>query len=215
MRSISIRRAARILAVLGLGLASCSAPRDEPRPPAGRPLDPLPATKLDSLALEGLQEPMTFVLFDGRRDFVVPFTTYVPEEIEGRRVDTDAVRFVACFEGVTNEDAFLQVLLLPADISEGDVRARVDDAARDGAIERRADAPMRFPWSIVEREYARGAEASGWKLGMVAAARRQDRYILVTLQYPETWEEGFVPRAACVLEQWRWGTTRQEPPAGF
>jgi hypothetical protein len=172
---------------------------------------PRPATIQDTLELEGTKEPITASLFDSAgTSLPVECTTYVPQEVVVETLDAEsgaAVRFVARFAGKREENAYLQVVFLPAATTEAGARVRVREVAASRGIEERApDAPRRFEWSLAEYDFTRrtGPRAV---MGTVALGRHGGRYFSAVLSYPEDYEEGFVPRAIYILKQWRWKDT--------
>ncbi len=134
-----------------------------------------------------------------------------PQEGRGP-AGVDAVRFVANFEGQRTEDCFLAVRFLDDGTTEDQARQELERSAQEGRTERAEGVPPRFPGSIDEADYAREKDGGPeWLQGTVALGRRGPRYYLLTLQVPETYEEGFVPRALSILEEWRWEDG--EPPS--
>ena len=168
-----------------------------------------PATKRGTIGLEGAQKRFTFKLFDSSKNSLsVPFTTYVPDDMvpQTERADAgDRVTFFANFDGERNPYAYLQINILPEGVSED--TARVGVGAIAIALEqqkRRSDAPNRFKWSLVEHDFMDQTPSGEWFMGTVALGRHNDRYFYVIIQYPENYEEGLVPRAYRILDEWRW-----------
>ena len=187
-----------ILIIILAGLAAAH-PQKTNRPP----------TKRGTIGLEGAQKRFTLKLFDSSKNSLsVPFTTYVPEDMvpqTGRADGGDRVTYFANFDGERNPHAYLQINILPEGVSE--------DTARMGAVaiaialehqKRRSDAPNRFKWSLVEHDFMDQTPDGEWFMGTVALGRHNDRYFYVIIQYPENYEEGFVPRAYRILDEWRW-----------
>ncbi|MBI3952023.1 MAG: hypothetical protein HY314_16375 [Acidobacteria bacterium] len=122
----------------------------------------------------------------------------------------DAIRFIANFGGKRNEDAYLEVFFYPAGTSEAQARALAKEAATSrGLTERRADVPNYYKWSLAEYGFSSKLKGRGSIIGTGALGRHGDRFFRVTLQYPQDYAEGFVPRAHRILDEWRWEDTGQ------
>lgn len=133
----------------GAGDATSGAPA-----PAADTLPPRPDTIVSTIPLEGMDEPMTFWLYRSPPTFPLPFSTYVPTDMAAEPVaadEADAVRFVAEFGGVRNEQAFLAVVALPDEYDRAAAQALARIVAqRYGVerVERAPDAPPRYRWSL-------------------------------------------------------------------
>ncbi|HEX6938769.1 MAG TPA: hypothetical protein VF158_05110 [Longimicrobiales bacterium] len=190
--------------------------------PAGAPSTvetaaPRPDTIRASISLEGTEEPMTFWLYRSTPEFPIPFTTYVPVDMAAEpaaSAEGQAIRFVAEFGGIRNEQAFLAVAFPPAGLDEAGARGLARAfAARYEIRTRLPDMPPRYPWSIEEWDFTRDLPGGSRAIGTVALGRHGDRYFYVATHFPVEYADGFGPRAARILAQWRWEDTG-EPLGG-
>jgi hypothetical protein len=182
------------------------------------PIAPAPAQKPDrplfkqgTIALEGNEEKMTFKLYASRKQHPVPFTTYAPQDIRtsaGGSHEGEAVTFSVGLKHKPNADTYLHVFIYSKPISEELARQRIERLARlRGLQERRNDAPKRFKWSLAEHDYMNQTKSGEWLMGTIALGKHNDHFFYVIIQYLEDNEEGFVPRAYHILDEWRWGDT--------
>lgn len=184
-----------------------------------------PDTVRGTILLEGMADSMTFILYESPAAFPVPFSTYVPEdmavEADGSGGE-DRVRFVAEFGGVRNEDAYLEASFLPAGTAEADARERARlFAERRGIRQRDPEVGKRYPWSLVEYHFMERRRGGVVIVGTIALGRHNARYFDIVLHYPVAFGDGFGPRAAQILDAWRWedggrlgasaGPTSQDP----
>lgn len=183
---------------------------------AGRRAAPLPFrpdTLHSTITLEGMDEPMTFWLYRSPPTFPLPFSTYVPTDMAAEPVaadEADAVRFVAEFGGVRNEQAFLAVVALPDEYDRAAAQALARIVAqRYGVerVERAPDAPPRYRWSLEEWNFQRELPGGGTAIGTGALGRHGGRYYYVVTHFPEEYADGFGPRATRILDEWRWEDT--------
>lgn len=209
------RAAISALAALAALLAAC-APRGErlevedPPVPAADTTPEIPAqaagptsrpeVRQDTILIEGMPEPVTLRLYRTPPGFPLPFSTYVPADMEAETVSSgegDAVRFVAAFGGRRTEAAHLLVTVHPEGVTEQAARQTLR-AALGGA----AAAPPgehRYPWALAEFSGGAGADVAHGALG-----RHQGQFFQVVVRYPAEFGDGFAPRAAAVLGEWRW-----------
>lgn len=154
------------------------------------------------LNLEGSREPMTYRLFRSPEGFPLPFSTYVPADMRAEATDPDegdAVRFVAAFGGVRNQAMYLSARVLPEGLATAQARARARETA-EGMGRARPGKGGSFPWAL---DWYR-VEGAGSRVGAVALGRHRGRWFLVVTQHPAEAADGFVPRAARLLDGWRW-----------
>jgi hypothetical protein len=159
--------------------------------------------RVDTISVEGMPEPIELRLTREPPEFDLPFTTYVPEGflIEPKEDgDLDAIRFVAAFGGVRNPSAFLEVAAYPPEIAPD--RASWVGSSIQGLTplpqgERRAD------WAVEEWR-AEGRDPSGPYVAWLGLGRAGERWFHVLSRYPLEYGDGFPPRAAVILEEWRW-----------
>ena len=171
-------------------------------------------TKRGTIGLEGAQQTFTFKLFDASKiSWPIPFTTYVPQDMLAETNSSgegDAVTFTANFDGKRNDNAFLSVYFYRQGAREAEARELVKDVAQSRGIQqRRSDAPKRFRWSIAEHDFMKQTESGEWVMGTVALGKHNARFFHVIISYPENYEEGFVPRAYRILDEWRWANGRR------
>jgi hypothetical protein len=163
-----------------------------------------PESIADTVSVEGMPQPMVLRLFRSPPGYPLGFTTYLPSDlaaVAGQSPRGEAVRFEARFGGRPNPEIYLQVVALPAGISEADAR----EAARGAASERgeAEETPPRQPWSSAGFTY-RGA---GGIIGSVALGRHAGRWFYLVTHLPAEAADGFGPRTARVLREWRWSDT--------
>lgn len=212
-------RALALAIVIGVG---CAEPRTGGDASGGEgatagrrsaPLPPRPDTIHSTITLEGADEPMTFWLYRSPPDFPLPFSTYVPTDMAAAPVaadEADVIRFVAAFGGVRNEQAFLAVAALPEVVDRDAALAMARLVAqRYGAVrvERAPDAPPRYTWSLEEWSFTRELPGRQKAIGSAALGRHGARYFFIVTHFPEEYAEGFGPRAARILDEWRWEDT--------
>jgi hypothetical protein len=159
---------------------------------------------VDTILIEGMPELVQLRLIREPAGFGAPFSTYVPEGFQVETNATDsvpAVRFVAAFGGVLNPAAFLEVALYPESISREDAMRRAGSDLPAGA---RVPEPEAVPWATAEWR-ARGRDAHGPFTGVVRLTSHGERFVRVMMRYPLEYGDGLPPRAAVILEEWRWG----------
>lgn len=184
-----------------------------------------PATRTDTLHIEGSAEPVTVTLFRPPAGFPLPFSTYVPPDMEAE-VETatapqagEAVRFLAAFGGQRNDDAYVHLFVFPA----GTVRrtavaeARGYTASRGVPVSRGlerldvTDAARRMPWALESYAF-RYQDGGRWYLGSIGVGRHDGRFFQLIRHYPAEFGDGFGPRAGLIIRSWRWADG--EPLAG-
>lgn len=205
-------QAAAAGAVVLAGSAGFAAAPDAAAPAAAQAPAARPTSKQASITLEGVDEPVTLGLFDWASAPVpLGFSTYVPRDMIVRVPGTGpatALRFVANFGGVLQEQAYLELAPLPAAITPAQAVAAIARSAPAGAPLRRCSgADCRFGWAIAEVDIAAGTETRGRAAGVVALGRHGDRYFKLTLRHPLEYGSGFGPRADLILDEWRWRDT--------
>lgn len=182
-------------------------------PRAGAPsaqdtLPERPATRADTIFLEGMPEVTELTLVRSPAGFDPAFSTYVPEEMVPVFTRPDRgleLRFVAAFGGVRNEEASLGVLVYPPEATEEEVLTEARRVAEAHGATGQPSRPGRWEWSRVE--YPFGEVARARVFGTVAVGRHVDRWFRILLRYPPEYGDGFAPRAELILEEWRWEDT--------
>lgn len=173
--------------------------------PGGGALPERPATRTDTILLEGTPELTELTLVRSPAAFEPAFSTYVPEgmvRVFGHPERGMEIRFVAAFGGVRNEEASLGFYFHPPGATEEEVREEARRVAREHGGTGAPEASRRWEWS--EAEYAFGDARQARLFGQVAVARHGDRWFRVLLRYPPEYGDGFGPRAALILDRWRW-----------
>lgn len=201
-------------------LAACSKTEAPATPVAAAPAASVaaaapaarPASQQGTLTIEGAAQPLDFHLFDGAAaGLPLAFTTYVPADMLAEAStagETPAVRFVANFGGVRQDQAYLEIAFLPAGLAEAEALAAAAVALPGGvASQQVADAQRRFSWSV--REYGPAQTTGTGPALVVALGRHGERWFRLSLHYPLEFGDGFVPRAQSVLDAWRWTDTGQ------
>src|SRR5690606_17600425 len=133
------------------------------------------------------------------------FVTYLPGEDflpEATSAgEGTGLRFVANFGGVRNDEAYLHFFFPTAGASldsPAALRRSVEEAlaGQDDVqrTERRSEAPPRCPWADDERLFTRTGTGQTL-LGHVCFGTHGGRPFYLMVQFPEAYEEGFVPRA--------------------
>lgn len=218
VRSAGLARVLALAVVVGVG---CTEPRGgdsarEEGTAAGRhatALPPRPDTIHSTITLEGMDEPMTYWLYRAPPGFPLPFSTYVPTDMTAAPVaadEADVIRFVAEFGGVRNEQVFLAIAVLPEGIDQAAAQALANAAARRYGVEiveRASDMPRRYTWSLEEWNFVRELPGGRRAIGTAALGAHRGRSFLIVTHFPDEYAEGFGPRAARILNEWRWEDT--------
>jgi len=167
-----------------------------------------PPTRTDTLLLEGMAEPVELTLVRAPDGFPLPFTTYttrdfVVESSTSKGEGDPAVRFIAAFGGVRNDDAFLEVAAYPAGTTEAEAAARAERAAGAGGTVVASDQTSP-DWAVRQWRIAERDPRGGWILGFAGLGRHAGRWFHILARYPGESADGFGPRAELILEHWRW-----------
>ncbi|MBW3553538.1 MAG: hypothetical protein KY466_08510 [Gemmatimonadetes bacterium] len=175
-----------------------------------------PAAMTDTLMIEGSPQPLALRLFRTDDDFPLPFSAYVPEDMtrasEGDDEDGASVRFVAEFGGVRNERALVHLFVHPVgtDPQQALAVVRAYEAAAGVPVSRgieplgESETLRRMPWA--DHAYVFRYQASGtWYLGTIGLGSHAGRLYHLVVHYPAEYGDGFGPRAAILLDTWRWG----------
>ncbi|MCY9139083.1 lipoprotein [Peribacillus frigoritolerans] len=194
-------------------------PNDNPKQIDGQDEDPpgesvedptkgLPNTKTDTIILEGMEEPFQFTLHHSQ---ALGFSTYIVDDMvveEASSGEGDAMIVFANFAGKRNEDAKVQIFSKSegtnATIEEQADFAREVVISNDFEIKQRSDnSPNRFNWSEVEFDISQ--KGSNYSiLGTVSVFQHGDRVYYAIIQYPEDYEEGFIPRVVKMFDDIVW-----------
>jgi hypothetical protein len=191
-----------------------------------------PATRLDTLSIEGMPAPLALRLFRTERDFPLPFSAYVPEDMEVRHPGADdaragaagadgaAVEFVAAFGGRQRPDASVHIFVFPrgTDRNAAIATARSYTTSRGIPVSRgieplgEDDAPTGMPWAVESFRF-RYQDGNAWYLGAIGVGERNGRFFQIVRHYPGEMGDGFGPRLGVIMETWRWadGSRLVEP----
>ncbi|MFJ5748364.1 lipoprotein [Peribacillus frigoritolerans] len=172
------------------------------------PTKGLPSTKTDTIILEGMEEPFQFTLHHSQ---ALGFSTYIVDDMvveEASSGEGDAMIVFANFAGKRNEDAKVQIFSKSeganATIEEKKEFAREVVISNGFEIKQRSDnSPNRFDWSEVEFDIRK--KGSNYSiLGTVSVFQHGDCVYYAIVQYPEDYEEGFIPRVVKMFDDIVW-----------
>lgn len=159
-----------------------------------------PATKTDSITVEGEKVPVTLRLYDQYSNL---FTTYFPEKeflAEGvSSGEGTGVKFIANFGGSKNENAYVQVAFLNDFTTLEQIRSFVN--SKNGLLVSNA-------WQVVDRTqkvpYAWAKEKIAFSkgkntVGNLYLGQQNGKVFYVITHYPVEYGDGFPPRADLIL----------------
>jgi hypothetical protein len=216
-----IRRASLALMLLAAG---CGARDDAPGEPAAAdsaPVDPArpvpedtppasiaqdrPATRVDTVMIEGMPETETSSLFTTPAGFALPFSAYVPEGLRTDVSPPTAVRFVAAFAGNVNRNAFMLVHVHDAGAAQPDATTVLESLADARSYTRHETRSIERPsWALDAIGFTAVGRDGVDVTGSIAVARHGDRYFHVLRHYPVEYGDGLPPRLHSILSTWRW-----------
>ncbi|WP_308633875.1 hypothetical protein [Paenibacillus silvisoli] len=169
----------------------------------------LPATKTDTIELEGMEESFQFTLHDSP---ALGFSTYIAndlvvEEISSEEGETMLV--YANFAEQKNVEAKVQLFSKSAGtkMSIKELTELAEQILKSGGFEieqRMEPSPKRFEWSENEFDFAGKSEGGETVLGTVSVFQHAERVYYAIVQYPAVYEEGFVPRVVKMFEDIVW-----------
>lgn len=218
-RLTAIVRAALLFGTAG-GLMACSGEPDRTTDNAAAgsvsegasPAEARPATRTDTLLIEGVQEPVQAQLFEAE-DFPLPFSTYVPADMATELDESErTAHFTAEFGGVRNEDTFVHVYVFPegTDNQEALALAKGYKSGRGIPVSRGIEIiadelrPPRMDWALKAYRF-RYEDHNGWYGGTIGVGLHDGRPFMIVRHYPLEYEEGFQPRADLITRNWQWG----------
>ncbi|MEK4013566.1 hypothetical protein [Peribacillus sp. FSL M8-0224] len=181
---------------------------DPPGESVDDPAKDLPNTKTDTIILEGMEEPFQFTLHHSQ---ALGFSTYIVDDMvveEASSGEGDGMIVFANFAGKRNENAKVQIFSKSegtnATIEEQAEFAREVVISNGFEIKQRSDnSPNRFDWSEVEFDISQ--KGSNYSiLGTVSVFQHGDRVYYAIVQYPEEYEEGFIPRVVKMFDDIVW-----------
>jgi len=187
-------------------LPSTSAPSASAPAPAPRDSTATrPATRTDTIPIEGMPEVIELDLVRSSPGFPLPFTTYATSDFAveaGEHMGLPTVKLVAVFAGVRNEDAFVEIAAYPAGTSEGDAPVLAQGVLGEGA-EAVPPSETSDGWAVAEW---RLMDSSGpdTVIARLRLGRRKSHYFHVLQRYPAAYADGMAPRVWVILEEWRW-----------
>lgn len=159
-----------------------------------------PDTVEGHLLIEGMREPMTFRLYRSPEGHPLPFSTYLPADIEAGSVASGegvAVRFTAAFGGVPDEDAWLSFTVPNGDPDAAEARQLVRSVAESygDMVPVAGDG---HAWGLEEYRF------QGARSGRVTLGRHDGTFFYIISRYPPEFGDGFGPRIARILGDWKW-----------
>ncbi|MFJ7306160.1 LptM family lipoprotein [Peribacillus frigoritolerans] len=181
---------------------------DTPGESVDDPAKDRPNTKTDIIILEGMEESFQFTLHHSQ---ALGFSTYIVDDMvveEASSGEGDAMIVFANFAGKRNGDAKVQIFFnsegTNATIEEKKEFAREVVISNDFEIKQRSDnSPNRFDWSEVEFDITQKGNNYSI-LGTVSVFQHGDRVYYAIVQYPEDYEEGFIPRVVKMFDDIVW-----------
>lgn len=182
----------------------------QPLPPRPGTLPARAARIVDTVLVAGMPEAVTARLIHAPADFVVPFSTYVPEGIAAAfdtAAGVDRATFTAAAPGAV-ENALMLVRIYPAGTTLLEVENFVRElvASRGAGIDE--STPMEPPgWAQRALRIAYPVTRSETHTGSAAIAQYGPRFFDVITLYPAAAGVELEPRFTSILEQWRWEDT--------
>lgn len=164
-----------------------------------------PATKAGTIMIEGMPEPMDFILFEVPDDWPLAFSTYHTADFLAEPLRTgegDAVNFVANFGGTRNDEVLIQVFFHPEGTDPGEADMVAEHLAQDFQLEPADDDDDRAPWA-----YAVWVARGGPNITWLAAAEYDGQYFYLLADYPAEYGDGIGPRIGVILREWIWTDT--------
>lgn len=164
-----------------------------------------PKEKTDTIELEGNKESFHFTLYSIP---ALQFSTYIPDDLVVTASEDGIFNVCANFAGKKNEDAKV-VFYEPVKAAETTVEKQAE--AMQQSLESKgfevsqstSDAPKRFALSEKEFHVVKQQD-NGHILGTAMVFQHGDLVYRVLVQYPEEFEEGFVPRVVKMFEDIVW-----------
>lgn len=188
-----------------------SARNDTARPDTnGIPEGPgRPATKIDTLRIEGNPEPVQLELVSEG----LPFSTYLPKgdfKVEqSSSGEGIGVRFIASFGGKVNNDAYLSIFIPNENYSLDRMKEFVaGNRSLAQSNNWRLEEPVspRCEWAHVSYLLYDTAKDA---IGHICIGRHAGQSFYAVMHYPEEYADGFGPRASIILKELRWNDTKE------
>lgn len=197
--------------LLLLSVGACGDGRDAAREPAADPTaEARPAMRTDTLMAEGTPQEIRLERFDAPDGFPLPFTTYVPAGMASE-VDRGEGGEVASVQFVASDGAFVHVVVHPSgtDPQEALGVVKAYSASHGVPVSQgieplpSPDVATRMPWAA--EAYTFRYQAGGrWFAGTIGLGSHAGRLFHVLHHYPAEYGDSFGPRAALIMETWRW-----------
>ena len=163
-----------------------------------------------------MEEPIEVLLFETPADWPLAFSTYYPEDwlVEtASSGEGDGVTFVANYGGTRNDQVTLTIFAYPAGTDADGAQELARSLATSLGLAELAPGERTYPWALTE--YAGTASLGEVELvARLGLGRHGDRYFSILYQYPPEFGDGFAPRAAVVLDEWRWSDTGEPLDSG-
>ncbi|WP_040396324.1 hypothetical protein [Cesiribacter andamanensis] len=142
--------------------------------------------------LEGMAEPVELRLYQAPEGWPLQVHTYLPPGIEADAVSSgegEAIRF-------RMGEALLSFVLLPEAVKRSAAQARARSLFGKTNVQ---SCRSSYPW---QWECLYAANAKG-RVTRVLIGEQQGRQFYFLLDYPAEYGDGFGPRAAMILREWR------------
>jgi hypothetical protein len=185
-----------------------------------------------AIMIEGMADTLEFRLVRAPRDFPLPFSTYVPDDMDAEFTERDGrhvVHFTARFAGRVEPRARLSVHAYPpgtpVEQAQSELAAYLsglfpDDSPIRGPEYERAtpiEPASGYAWAANETRFeVPRADAPGTLTGRSGVGMHGDRAFHFVIEYPPEYGDGMGPRVDAILDEWRWedtGRMLSETPA--
>ncbi len=152
----------------------------------------LPKTRQDTLMLEGMPEPVALNLYEAPEGWPITFHTYVPANFKVETLTNQRDHTIRFSMG----DAVINFVIMP----EGTNRSRAQSMAKAslGATNVQSCRPSyKWQWECLY------VSEKPDQIASVLLGEQQGRQFYYHISYPAEYADGFSPRYAKVLEEWR------------
>ena len=184
---------------------------DQPAPhdPPSAPHDPpsRPATRADTVLIEGMPEVEEQRLVTSPEGFVVPFSTYVPEGLDVMFAPPTAVRFIAAFAGNRNDEAFM-VVHVQDEATNVTAEQLLSELATQRRLSRQEIVQRERPSWAIDAAGLTAVDGKGTRVsGSAEIVEHAGRRVHIIRHYPAEYGDGLGPRLHTILSEWRWEDT--------
>lgn len=152
----------------------------------------LPKTLQDTLMLEGMAEPVSMNLYSTPEGFPLPFHTYLPENFTHEALSSPTAETIRFSMG----EAQISFVVLPANTGRSKAQS-VAKASLGKANIQSCRSSYDWQWECL---YVAG---KGAQVSRVLLGEQQGRQFYFLISYPAEYGDGFGPRYARVLEEWK------------